>query len=198
MLISINNAISTFRTWTTSLQSTVLCSNLKVDASPHTPGRQLSDSDLKSCYVFVDNPNFWVSGKKEDGKRLVDTDTDPRFRVELDKLLQGVTGGRQISEAFLYGRISQTIKAKAEENGFKVKNYSRFAPNVAMARDILLSLHSLSFVENKEKVVFIVVTGDSKFRRTSAGRNSPSGSTSGIMVLERCHVTRVPSTRSHL
>jgi hypothetical protein len=139
------------------------CSFLKVDASPHTPGRQSSETDLK-CYVFVDYPNLWVAGQKESGKQLIDTNTDPRFRVELGKLLQLVTNNRQISKSFFYGSNSQALKATAKEKGFIIKNYDGFAPNAAMARDILLSLITLSFVENKENVVFIVITGDSKFR----------------------------------
>lgn len=141
------------------------CTLLKVDDSPHTPGRQCSESDLK-CYVFVDYSNLRVSGQKEYGKKLIDTNIDHRFRVDLGKVLQQVSNDRHISKAFFYGSIPSTFWITDRDKSFKViiKHYEGKEANVAMARDILLTLHNLSFIENKENVVLTVITGDRKFR----------------------------------
>ena len=139
------------------------CSFLNVDASPNTPSRQSSEADVR-CYVFVDYSNLWVAGQKQHGKKLVDTDIDHRFRVDLEKFLHQVTSDRHLSKAFLYGATPQIIRVAAREKGFKIKAYEGLEANVAMARDILLTLHGFLHTENKDNMVFIIVTGDRKFR----------------------------------
>ena len=54
-----------------------------------------SASNIK-CYVFLDDSNLWIAGQKVRGKKLKDTDTDPRYRVDLGKFLDLVTENRQL------------------------------------------------------------------------------------------------------
>lgn len=43
---------------------------------------------------------LWIAGQKAQGKKLKDTDTDTRFRVDLGKFLELVIKGRNL---FLWG-----------------------------------------------------------------------------------------------
>ena len=60
---------------------------------------------MDNCLVFVDDSNLWIEGKKAHAQKLKlqDVDKDPRFRVDLGRLLDVVVGGRLIFEAYLFG-----------------------------------------------------------------------------------------------
>ena len=139
------------------------CSFPKVDTSPHTPGRQCSEADVR-CYVFIDYCNLWFSGQLHHGKNLVDTTLDHRFRVDLGKFLPMVTNDRHLSKAFLYGPIPPKLQEAAREKGYTIKSYETREANAAMASDILLTLHNLLHKQSREEMVFIIITGDSIFR----------------------------------
>lgn len=124
----------------------------------------------QSCYVFIDDSNLWIAGKKARGKKLVDTDTDSRFRVDLGRFLDLVTKGRNLSQAFLYGSVpppNDTVWKAAKERNFEVKTFKRSAlsgkekqVDVAMAHDITKTFYCLKFTKGIENIIFITVTGD--------------------------------------
>lgn len=57
--------------------------------------------------VYLDNSNLWIEGKKAYA-RMVDlaADEDPRWRVDIKRLLMAITGNRRILQsANLYGSV---------------------------------------------------------------------------------------------
>ena len=126
--------------------------------------RKGSESDTE-CYVFLDHSNLWVAGQKATAKKLVDADSDSRFRVDLGRFLQLLTKDRAISKACLYGSIPpliDTVWKAAREKKFIVYIFKRSVGgrvkeiHGAMARDMMKTLHT----KNKANATFIVVTGD--------------------------------------
>lgn len=124
------------------------------------------------CYVFIDDSNLWIEGKKAHAKELVDANIDPRFRVDLGKFLHlVVTEGRHTTKAFLYGSVpppNDSVWKAAKEKNYVVQTFLRSDKgrekevDVAMARDITKNLSRLIYSENEstENVTFIIVTGD--------------------------------------
>ena len=120
----------------------------------------------EECYVFVDDSNLWIAGQKARAKKLVDTDNDPRFRVDLGKFLNLIAKDYHISKAFLYGSIpppNDTVWNAAREKNYEVKKFQRSGSgrekevDVAMASDMIEELLER---ESTTEVTFIVVTGD--------------------------------------
>ena len=121
------------------------------------------------CYIFVDNSNLWIAGQAASAKKLVDADTDSRFRVDHGKFLQLITKGRHIAKAFLYGSVpppNDSVWKAARKHNFEVKTFQRSGGgrekevDVAMTSDILENLYKQIYTETKENTVFIAVTGD--------------------------------------
>jgi hypothetical protein len=115
--------------------------------------------------VFIDDSNLWVPGQQAGGKKLVDADTDSRFRVDHGKLLTMVQKERHLIKATLYGSIpppNDTVWKAVREKNVAVKVYKRSESGRAkeihgsMARDIMTTL----LTESRENVTYVVVTGD--------------------------------------
>lgn len=84
--------------------------------------------EKKECYIFVDNSNLFIAGQTVHGQKLVDTDKDPRFRVDMGNLFTMLVKDRTTSGAFLYGSIpppNDSIWKAARENNFEVKVFER-------------------------------------------------------------------------
>ncbi len=126
----------------------------------------MSEKASKDYFVFIDDSNLWISGQKAQGAKLQDADKDPRFRVDLGKLLGILTmGADTVSYAFLYGSYpppNDTVWKAAREKNFNVKTYRR-SPNgkekeidVTMAADIT----EMMCDHGDENSTFVIVTGD--------------------------------------
>lgn len=136
--------------------------------------RQLS-SELGAveCYVFIDDSNLWIEGQKAQGRKLKDTDIDPRYRTDLGRFLNMVLHRdqteRSINKAFLYGSIpppNDTLWNAARKKNFEVKTFQRSISgkekkvDVAMATDITDVATEKKYCDSERQTVFIVVTGD--------------------------------------
>jgi len=129
-------------------------------------------SSYNECYIFIDDSNLWIAGQKARAKKLVDTDKDSRFRVDLGRFMNLVAKERLITKAFLYGSVpppNDTVWKAAKERNYDVKTFKRSGSgrekevHVAMASDIIEELHEL---ESTDDVTFILVTGDRDFKPT--------------------------------
>lgn len=113
------------------------------------------------CYIFIDDSNLWVVGKKAQGKKLIDASADSRYRIDFGKFLDLVTNGRHLSKAFLYSAVpppNDSVWKAGREKNFTVKTFQCFGKdqvNVAMTSDIVASLCT----ETKKNVTFITVPG---------------------------------------
>ncbi len=124
-------------------------------------------TDFKEFLIFIDDSNLWISGQRYQGDKLIDADTDPRFRVDLGKLLHVLTGPRgNISRAFLYGSVpppNDTVWRAAKKKNYDVQTYKRSTVSgkekevdVAMTTDIMEMLYT----QEDDNATFIIVTGD--------------------------------------
>jgi len=123
----------------------------------------------KGVYVFVDNSNIWIEGKKVSGQRLrPPVDSDPWYRVDAGKLLEHVLDGRPLADLpTLYGSIpppNDTVWEKIRKAGFDVKLFERNARNKEKGLDMELGLdmndvsHSVS-----PAGTMILVAGDADY-----------------------------------
>ena len=117
----------------------------------------------------MDTSNLWIAGQAASAKKLVDADTDPRFRVDLGKFLQLITKERHIAKAFLYGSVPPSSndsvwkaarKHNCELHIFDSEGVQEKEVDVAMTTDILENLYKQMNTETKENTVFIAVTGN--------------------------------------
>lgn len=131
------------------------------------------DFDNTDCYVFIDDSNLWIEGQKAQGRKLKDTDIDPRYRIDLGKFLKTVLRKngkeRSITNAFLYGSIpppNDSVWTAAKKKNYKVEVFERSVKgkekkvDVALATDITKVAMQKQLSEPGSESVFIVVTGD--------------------------------------
>jgi len=127
--------------------------------------------DFKEFLIFIDDSNLWISGQKYQGDKLKDANSDPRFRVDLGKILQVLVGNNgYISRAFLYGSVpppNDTVWKAAKKKNFEVKTYRRSTTSgkekevdVALATDLMEML----FTQEDDNAIFVIVTGDRDLR----------------------------------
>ena len=125
----------------------------------------MGEKPCTDCIVFIDDSNLWISGQKAQGAKLRDADNDPRFRVDLGRLLGVLTINAEVSHAFLYGSYpppNDTVWKAAREKNFNVKTYRRSSSgkekeiDVAMAADIV----EMKCEYADENSTFVIVTGD--------------------------------------
>lgn len=135
---------------------------------------------METCFVFVDHSNLWIAGKRVQAQKLKlkDAKKDPRFRVDLGRLLELVVGKRDLYQAYLYGSRpppnDSVWRAIAQKN-FKVEIFDR-AGGVEYGREkevdhamtaavtewatMLTYDKDLQAQIDKTNVAFVVVTGD--------------------------------------
>ena len=125
----------------------------------------MAEKSCKDYFVFIDDSNLWISCQKAHGAKLQDADNDPRFRVDLGRLLGVLTDNAEVSHAFLYGSYpppNDTVWKAAREKNFNVKTYRRSSSgkekeiDVAMATDII----EMKCEYADENSTFVIVTGD--------------------------------------
>ena len=125
----------------------------------------MAEKSCKDYFVFIDDSNLWISGQKAQGAKLQDADNDPRFRVDLGRLLEVLTSNAEVSHAFLYGSYAppnDTVWKAAREKNYNVQTYCRSPSgkekeiDVAMATDIIETKWEYA----DESSTFVIVTGD--------------------------------------
>lgn len=135
---------------------------------------------MDTCFVFVDDSNLWISGKKVQAQKLKlkDAKEDPRFRVDLGRLLELTVGKRDIFQAHLYGSSpppNDSVWRAISQKNFKVEVFDR-AGGVEYGREkevdhamtaavtewatMLTYDRDLQAQIDKKNVAFVVVTGD--------------------------------------
>ena len=135
---------------------------------------------MDNCFVFVDDSNLWIAGKKAQAQKLKlqDADKDPRFRVDLGRLLDVVVGERTIVEAHLFGSKpppNDSVWIAAMQKNFKVQIFERAGgveygreKEVDNAMTVAITEWATRFTYDqdlrsqieKDSVAFVVVTGD--------------------------------------
>jgi hypothetical protein len=141
-------------------------------------------SDMnENCMIFVGDSNVWIEAQKfaASGKsrlpKLEDCDQDPRYRVNIGKLVSRISNGRSVEGAFLYGSRpppNDAVWNSYERFGLKVNVYNRAnngkekQVDSSMATDISLQATKLEvgakydeeIKQQLNNMTFIVVSGD--------------------------------------
>uniref|UniRef100_A0A8H7N6J8 NYN domain-containing protein n=1 Tax=Bionectria ochroleuca TaxID=29856 RepID=A0A8H7N6J8_BIOOC len=141
-------------------------------------------SDMnENCMIFVGDSNVWIEAQKfaASGKsrlpKLEDCDQDPRYRVNIGKLVSRISNGRSVEGAFLYGSRpppNDAVWNSYERFGFKVNVYNRANDgkekqvDSSMATDISRQATKLEvgakydeeIKQQLNNMTFIVVSGD--------------------------------------
>lgn len=125
------------------------------------------------CFVFVDNSNLWIEGQKAEGKKLKDSDIDPRYRVDvgglLDMVLDKYNTKRKDTQAFLYGSTpppNDTLWEAIKKQQYKVKTFPRSISgkekkvDVAMATAMTKVAMEKKYSKSTQQTIIIAVTGD--------------------------------------
>ena len=135
---------------------------------------------MDNCFVFVDDSNLWIAGKKAQAQKLKlqDAEKDPRFRVDLGRLLDVVAGERTIVEAHLFGSKpppNDSVWIAAMQKNFKVQIFERAGgveygreKEVDNAMTVAITEWATRFTYDqdlqsqieRDSVAFVVVTGD--------------------------------------
>jgi uncharacterized LabA/DUF88 family protein len=120
-------------------------------------------------FVFVDNSNIWIEGKRISGRNAKPpVPSNYRYRVEYGRLLEHVLDGRELATVpMLYGSepppndsVWKMIRAK----GYDVKVFQRNFFNKEKGVDMRMGLDILRLVlREKDKGTVAIVAGDADF-----------------------------------
>ena len=99
----------------------------------------------EKVYVFVDNSNLWIEGKKISGRRSKPpVESNYRYRIEYGKLLQHVLDGRELATVpKLYGSEpppNDSVWNMIRSKGFDVKVFKRNIFNKEKGLDMRMGL----------------------------------------------------------
>ncbi len=130
-------------------------------------------------YVFVDNSNVWIEGKKVAGRlRKPQIPSNGRYRIEYGTLLQHVLDGRDLAAVpRLYGSepppndsVWKVIRAR----GFDVKVFKRNIFNREKGVDMRMGLDigRLALTEPAPATV-VIVAGDADFVQVVDDAHAP-------------------------
>lgn len=120
-------------------------------------------------YVFVDNSNVWIEGKRLSGRRSKPpVESNHRYRVDYGNLLGVVQDGRLLGDIpRLYGSEpppNDSVWKRIEKQGFKVEVFRRNVFNKEKGVDMKMGLDVgrlvYSFVT---PTTVIIVAGDGDF-----------------------------------
>lgn len=121
------------------------------------------------AYVFVDNSNVWIEGKKISGRgRKPAVPSNYRYRIEYGKLLQHVLDGRELAAVpKLYGSEpppNDSVWNVIKGQGFDVKVFKRNIFNREKGVDMRMGLDIGRLVlTEQEKATVVIVAGDADF-----------------------------------
>ncbi len=131
---------------------------------------------------FIDDSNIWIEAQKFAASgnshmpKLTDSDSDPRLRIDIGKLIDTLRNDRSQGPSFLYGSRpppNDSVWKAFEKFKFETKIYDRVRGKEkevdnSMATDLsskaaelrIRAEYDLSFREQKANTTFVVITGD--------------------------------------
>jgi uncharacterized LabA/DUF88 family protein len=122
-----------------------------------------------TVYVFVDNSNVWIEGKKISGQQgRPPVPSNYRYRIEYGKLLQHVLDGRElVAVPRLYGSEpppNDSVWNIIRAQGFDVKVFKRNIFNREKGVDMRMGLDIGRLVlTEKSAATVVIVAGDADF-----------------------------------
>jgi len=120
----------------------------------------------KAVYLFVDNSNVWIEGKRVAGK-IFGEDKRDAWRLDFGKLLRFVGSGRTVYSARLYGSKpppNDSVWAKAEQRGFVPTILERNARNKEKGVDAELIMDVMeTLTETPTKGILAIAAGDGDY-----------------------------------
>ncbi|EPE03063.1 hypothetical protein F503_08677 [Ophiostoma piceae UAMH 11346] len=142
----------------------------------------MMDSE-QTCMFFIDDSNIWIEAQKFRVRgnthmpAIIDSDRDPRLRINIGKLLHELGQGRERVWSFLYGSRpppNDSVWEAFKRKKFQVKIFDRSfggkekEVDNAMSADIaematelrVESKYSDKARQKMEQTVFVVVSGD--------------------------------------
>jgi hypothetical protein len=123
----------------------------------------------KSLYVFVDNSNIWIEGKKVAGlNKRSPVPSDWRYRIDYGKLLDLVQGARTLGEVpKLYGSEPppvDTVWQRIKECGFDVTLFKRNIYNKEKGLDMKMGMDMIMLAMRvKPPGTIAIVAGDADY-----------------------------------
>ena len=137
----------------------------------------------QTCLFFIDDSNIWIEAQKYRVKGnthmppIIDSEHDPRLRINIGKLLHGLGKGRKRVLSFLYGSRpppNDTVWNAFGRHDFQVNIFDRSfggkekEVDNAMSADIaematelrVESKYSAEARQKKDRTVFVVISGD--------------------------------------
>ena len=123
-------------------------------------------------WIFVDDSNLWIEGKKAFAKArgLMDNiSEDPRARIEIGRMTDAISQGRKVAAYNFYGSRPpphDTVWRKAEEAGYKLKIFDRSKINGREKRvdtSLALGIARSIYKDATEVGTVIIVSGDADF-----------------------------------
>lgn len=122
---------------------------------------------MADVYVFVDNSNVWIEGKKASGQKK-GIPSNYRYRIEYGQLLQHVLDGRTLAAVpKLYGSEpppNDSVWKIIRSQGFDVRVFKRNIFNREKGVDMRMGLDiSRLVLTAKQPATVVMVAGDADF-----------------------------------
>ncbi len=123
----------------------------------------------KSVYVFVDNSNLWIEGKKVSGRsRNPEVPSNYNYRIEYGKLLNHIIGTRQLADVpKLYGSEpppNDSVWKMIQSKGFDVKVFKRNIFNKEKGVDMKMGMDITKLILRVgPPSIVAIVAGDADF-----------------------------------
>jgi hypothetical protein len=142
----------------------------------------MSSEPTETCMFFVDDSNIWIEAQKFAASgnshmpKLTDSDSDPRLRIDIGKLVGVLRKDRSQGPSFLYGSRpppNDSVWKEFKKFKFKTKIYDRAhgkekEVDNSMATDLSSEATELSvgakydsgIRQQKANTTFVAITGD--------------------------------------
>ena len=122
-----------------------------------------------TAYVFVDNSNIWIEGKKVSGRKSKPpVPSNTFYRIDYGRLLEHVLDGREMADVpNLYGSElppNDSVWTMIRSKGFSVQVFQRNIYNKEKGVDMRMGLDIGKLVLTQtEKANVVIVAGDADF-----------------------------------
>jgi uncharacterized LabA/DUF88 family protein len=122
-----------------------------------------------SIYIFVDNSNIWIEGKKVSGRNLKrPIPSNYRYRIDYGRLLDLVQGPHSLGDVpRLYGSEpppADTVWKKIKQHGFDVTVFKRNIFNREKGLDVMMGVDMAMLATRvKPPAVIGLVAGDADY-----------------------------------
>ena len=126
----------------------------------------ISSGTDDDCAVYIDDSNIFIEGQKYYAIHLnLRVSRDPRFRIDLGKLVEIAVGGRSLCFVKLYGSeppALDTVWKQMRQKGLEVELYKKNSKGKEKEIDTTMTADALEYVfksRSLEKTV-IIISGD--------------------------------------